>query len=183
MTTNDISTALGSAKLYYINQLARQLPLMQKGVGTVRPLVALQRLIRGLTFQLNANVIDDTTDALYSCLTGAIAGFTGNYIPNPDVIITGQSIIVIQPNTLVELIQKSQDDLLLDSVSGNYYLPFLDQNGDQFTTTTALVGIAINGVGRDPQPNYSFTPIRIYGVDDKSVPQVIVMIVVTTAIS
>lgn len=95
-TLEEIEAKLGVAKAYYIKQANAELLIYKKGAcGHIKKLVPLKRIIRGLTFQINAQVNDDNTEALYECLLNIIAGVSGSYIPDPSVQIPGQTTIVV----------------------------------------------------------------------------------------
>jgi|SRR6185312_13866116 len=162
MTLNDVSTALGNAKLYYISQLAQQRLLMLKGRGCVNSLIPIPRLIRGLSFQYNAGVLDDRTNALYTCLLKAIAGFTGNYMPDPNVVIPGTTINITVDGAVVQAFNRTEANLLPDGIGG-YYLPFIDDSGQPFAANIKPLELTIDGVGITLQPNYDFVPMRLYG--------------------
>lgn len=97
MELSDIQTEIDNGKLFYLQQLAAQLILLKKGCGSLRPFYSLQRLIRGLTFQYNAAVVDDTTLTLYKCLLTALGGYSSPYTPDTGVIIPGTTYIIQNP--------------------------------------------------------------------------------------
>lgn len=123
MTLDNIQTLIDNGKLFYLQQLGKQLSLMQKGCGSVKSLSPIQRLIRGLTFQYNADVIDDTTDALYKCLSKALGGFASTYTPDPNVVVPGNTYIINNPVA---------------------YLPGMDIPYELFSSTE---GVATDGSG------------------------------------
>lgn len=96
-TLEEIEVKVGIAKAYYMKQLAAELLIYKKGgCGSVKKLEGLKRIIKGLTFQIRANVNDANTESLYECLLNIIAGVTGSYIPDPAVQIPGQTVIVVK---------------------------------------------------------------------------------------
>lgn len=95
-TLEEIEAKLGVAKAYYIKQSAAELLIYKKGgCGNIKKLAPLKRLIRCLTYQINASVNDANTESLYECLLNAISGVTGNYVLDPTVQIPGQTTVVI----------------------------------------------------------------------------------------
>lgn len=95
-TLNDISVSVDIAKAYSLKKIALELVKFQDGgCGDLSKLDTLKRIIRALTFQINSNVNDDSTQSLYECLLTAIAGFTGTYTRDPEVQIPGQTVITV----------------------------------------------------------------------------------------
>lgn len=169
VTIEQIQDDVNIARLYYIQQLSIAGDKLVTGIDTVKKLYPLKRLIKALTFEINANVIDDGTLLLYRCLLEITSYFVGNYVPDPDVKTPTQVIVVTnQPDTIV----KDENNLIFDTDSGGWYLPFEDENDVPYGETVIPVLVSTNGVSFSFGFDKTFYPKRIYGFTGNQ-PQVI----------
>lgn len=152
-----IQTKVNIGKAYYMQLLATQLANLKKGYGSITPLLPLKRIIQALTFQLDVEINDSNTTSLYNCLIKALGGFSGNYVLDPDVIIPGQTTVVIQQVVgyneakIPFVVTESNPIILLDNYHELFYslygnnpdLALYDQQGqplvgDQSTVPTII---------------------------------------------
>lgn len=91
-----IQDKINQGKLYYIEQATEILTKMKQGYGDTKPLRSLGDIIQALSFQVDAELNSDTTVSLYYCLIKILAGFSGTYVLDPNVVIPGQTTIVLQ---------------------------------------------------------------------------------------
>lgn len=95
LTIQTISDKVNLAKAYYLEQLAAIYTKMKNGCGDTHKIQPLKRLIRALTFDIEAELVDDTTIINYNCLLKLLQGFSGAYVIDPEVVIPGQTTIVL----------------------------------------------------------------------------------------
>lgn len=123
LTIETISDKVDLAKAYYLEQLAAIYIKMKSGCGDTQKIQPLKRLIQALTFDIYAELVDATTIVNYNCLMKLLQGFSGAYVLDPDVVVPGQTPIIIVPYEPLTLTY-SQADLIEDGAgSGNWYLP------------------------------------------------------------
>lgn len=91
-----IQNKVNLGKAYYMQLLTAELVKFKKGYGDTKIVLSLGRLVRGLTFQLDSEINDSDTTTLYNCLMKLLGGFSGSYVLDPDVIIPGQTTVIIQ---------------------------------------------------------------------------------------
>lgn len=152
-----IQTNVNIGKAYYIQLLATQLATLKKGYGSVKPLLPLKRVIQALTFQLNANINDSSTTSLYNCLIRLLQGFSGAYVLDPNVVVPGQTPIIIVPYEPLTLTY-SQADLIEDGAgSGNWYLPLTN------APNRVPVLVTSNGESFNGRYDTNFLIKRYYG--------------------
>lgn len=183
LTIDQIQDDVNSAKLYYIQQLKLVYANMQNGFGSSNPYTGIKRLITSLTFQINANLIDANTDALYACLMEATAGFTGNYQIDPSVIIPGQNItVIITPNSPFN-IERSSADLIEDGEdTGNWYLPLKNDDGSNMPLSYKPTLLTLNGNSFPPTYSINYMPMRLYGFANNTDEQTIIVTITPTVV-
>lgn len=94
-----IATELALANGYYVQLIAQQIADFTRcGQSVVTPkITCLNRLIRALTWDVNDEVNNTTTQELYILLLKQIAPYTGSSLPiDPNVVIPGSTVIVEQ---------------------------------------------------------------------------------------
>lgn len=134
LTLTDISTAVGVAKSYYIDKIQVQLDRLNVGEQAyVDKLLSIQRLITGLTFQINANINDLRTLKLYTCLENMIAGVTGTYVLDPDVVNPGYPlppVVIIQQLNFgkIPFATTDEDPVLTVAAYQTNYAPLYGNN-------------------------------------------------------
>lgn len=99
---------------------------------------------------------------VYDCLCKLLGPNVNGATIDPNFQNPNTTINIINEAGSVVTITKSQADLI-DAGGGNFYLPFLDANGDAFATGVVPILLTVNGVGIPLQPDYTFTPMRLYG--------------------
>lgn len=170
-----------SAQLIMANLLTDNLNKLKVGnmsvyYSTIRN---YEHNITGLQYQLNQNdLTSSTTLAIYDRLSGLIGvDTTANVIdpnyqaPNTTIIISGIS------SPSFQYMNKTQTDLVLDNVSGNYYLPFLNNSNVGFPIGSVPISVELNGVQITPALDATFTPQRIYGFANNAPTQIITVTV------
>jgi len=125
-TIGQITADVNSAKVYAIQQSGINLILQKNGqcAPGIKNITALKRIIRCLTFQINANVVDTDTNTLYNCLLKTLAGFNSNYTIDPSVIIPGTTIIISGGGSKVNsaiIPFNNQTVILLAGYQATYY--------------------------------------------------------------
>lgn len=101
-TIIQISNSLLIAKAYYVQLLDQDTTALQGGfpVRNRQKIECLKKLIYSLTWDLDVNVNDATTTAVYELLLNEIFSFTGQgVVVDPNVIIPGNTIIVVGTST------------------------------------------------------------------------------------
>lgn len=120
----------------------------------------LRYAIRALQYDINTDSNTDRTTTVYNLLLGIIANYSGSFSPDPDVVIENTTITVTASN---ETLNKSQADLVdADPPNGNWYLPFLDNDGDPLPSGYTPTYVLYNGVTL-PGFTYVASENRIYG--------------------
>lgn len=131
----------------------------------------------GYQYQLE-DYTSDQTIAIYDVLNSLIGIDTSTITIDPNYQAPNTNIIVDVPPDNVITVIKSQNDLIEDGVSsGNWYLPFLDANGQPFANGVVPIQITVNGVGIAIQINYAFTPVRLYGFANNSTQSIILSVI------
>lgn len=130
-----IQNKVNLGKSYYMQLLSAELVKLKKGYGSTNIVLPLGRLIRGLTFQLNAELNNSDTDTLYNCLIRVLGGFSGSYVLDPDVIIPGQTTVIVQQVVgyneakIPFVVTESNPTILLDNYHEIFY-PLYGNNPD-----------------------------------------------------
>lgn len=180
-TLDQIQADVNSAKVYSIQQMALQITLMKNGSRPkeICDLTALKRMIRCLSFQINAGVVDADTNRLYNCLLAQLGGFNHAYAIDPEVVIPGTNPIIVVPYQPL-LLTKTQADLVLDVVAEQYYLPYLDNSDNPITNGQIPAIVLLNGetmtfnfAVQAPDLSYYPTP-RIYSFANNAPQSIIV---------
>lgn len=97
-TTQQITDSIALANAYFIQLLNKNTTGLQSGALThlSKNIFCLRRFIRALQWDVDDNINDADTTALYDLLLTEIDGYTGSgVVVDPNVIIPGQPIIVI----------------------------------------------------------------------------------------
>lgn len=171
----DISDKVDIAKLYLIQIVHDTRLTLQLGYGSLKDATALKRLIGALSFDIVADINDDTTLSLYKCLLKDLGDYGATYTVDPSVKIPGQTVIINQDG--VPPITRNQGDLIYVSDEIGYYLPFVDDDGNPFTTGMVPVLVQVNGVGTSVTFDSTFFPARIYGFANNATQTIVVTIV------
>jgi len=170
MELSIIQTDLDSAKLYYLQNLTTTLTKLKAGCGSVKPLLPLKRLIRALQWQVDAEVNDSVTSALYGCMMRIIGSFNKPYVIDPSVVIPGDIFVI-------EAIDYAYDETYLvedGEDSGNWYLPYLKPDDTAIPTGTVPIFVTIDNISNSMTFDDTFSPPRIYGFANND-PQSIVV--------
>lgn len=96
-TIDQITSDVNNGKLLSIQRAAAATVSLKSGINvdsSIKNINALKRLIKAITYQINANVINADTNILYTCLLNQLNGFGGNYVIDPTVQ-TGLSTTVV----------------------------------------------------------------------------------------
>lgn len=120
--------------------------------------------LQALQYQLTiGDYISSTTQTLYDRINNFI-GIPYNATLDPNFQSPNTTINIINESGSVMVIPKDQANLVEDgSGSGNWYLPFLDEDDQPFASNIKPFELTVGGVGIALQPNYNFTPMRLYG--------------------
>jgi|SRR5579863_8853435 len=128
-------------------------------------LVCLKRLMRALQWDINEQINDATTTAIYELLLDETAAYNGTgVVYNPNVIIPGQTVIVQTSGNFTQSgrIPFGPTPLLvIDNWSTNYYPTYGDNPEIQI-----FVGDNINGYQQDEQT----APVPVYPANDITQP-------------
>lgn len=153
MTLQEIQDKVNIASLYAIEKTSEQLSLMRKGCGSMKEVNGLKRLIRALTFQLNAEVIDKDTLSLYKCLINALGGFGATYTIDPNVVIPGKEIIIIDEGLYNDGKIPFNTDILTLADYQSIYYP-LYGNNPNIAVYTGAGGVYTQDTGTVPTITY-----------------------------
>lgn len=162
-----ISDKVDIAKSYYLELIEdhRQELIIGCDDCVDQKAECLKWLITALEFDITDQYNTDLTQINYKNLLDALVGFSGSYTYDPNVIIPGQSI-TINSDGFVD-ITRSEVSLLQD-LNSQWYLPLIDDLGDDVTNATAAFvlynGLSLPGAQLDALS----TPNRIYGFLDNS---------------
>ena len=123
-------------------------------------ILCLSSAVIALQYDIDTESNTDRTTRVYNLLLGIIANYSGSYSPDPDVVIENTTITVTSSN---ETLNKSQADLIdADPPNGNWYLPFLDNDGNPLPSGYTPTYVLYNGVTL-PGFTYVASENRIYG--------------------
>lgn len=180
ITTQTVGNTLLAAQLKAANMVLANIVSLQGGALSVNWNASI-KATRGINVINNKLSIGDIASpsfqAAYSCLTGFVGTFAGGPI-DPNAQNPGVVIDVEASGVDIISISKSQTNLIEDGVdSGNWYLPFLDGSAQPFATGVNPFSLTIDGVGIELQPNYNFSPMRLYGFANNDT-QVIILKVI-----
>jgi hypothetical protein len=180
ITLDDVSAAVTIGEGYFSELLAKAIADLKTGKIHCLPkkLFCLNRLIKALKWDIADEVLDDTTIAIYELLLIEIGTYAGaGSVVDPNVSIPGLTIIVVTgPGTVVR-IHKDQDDLIEDGEgTGNWYLPFLDQDDAEFGDNIIPIELTTDGVTLDIQLNNNFDPPRLYGFANNQTQSIILTV-------
>lgn len=153
LTLDQIATDVASAKVYCIQQMAVNLVLLKNGQSApnIKSITVLKRIIRCLTFQINAGVLDADTITLYTCLLNALAGFNATYNIDPSVIIPGQIINVIISGSKINTAAIQFTNQTVVSVLANYQGEYAATYGNSPLTVQIYTSDGEGGFNPDSQ--------------------------------
>jgi hypothetical protein len=165
----DISNALTIAELKVANLVYNNLVAAENGFREVKK-GEIRQAYRTINAVFHQYVIGDYTSPglihAYDCLQNFIGTDTDNPI-NPNY--QSRTTIVIETGggtADILVLNKLDTDLIYDSVSQVYYLPYLNNDGSQITTGQFPYFVSSNGVSFPFQFDFNSSPPRIYSFGD-----------------
>lgn len=170
VTTQQISDKLLLARAYYLELMANKYAEDIAGGKDYNneQIKCIKRLIYALQPDTESeDYIDSDTEYLYERLSFEVSRYSGaSLVVDPNVVVPGTTINTGGGTTLE--INRTQADLLeTSSGSGIWYLPMVDDDGNNIVPTSVF--IIYNGLelpGKQLDTNY--TPARVYGFPDNS---------------
>ncbi len=168
-----IQTAVNLGKSYYIELVDELHTNLLNGCTTCcdSDLNCLRYCINTLQYDIDTDTNTDTTQSTYLILLGITAGFSGSYSPDPTVV-TNETVITVVTDAVD--ITKTQADLIEDGVgSGNWYLLFLDEDGNSLPSTARIVLVTYNGTTLTGW-TYTSSTNRIYSFPSNSTATIVI---------